>query len=123
MSAPSGTTPTPEDGVLVLDIADPADLNHGTSETYPESLYRSATRGRPARVALDLGAVELLSSRGVRVLVNLKRRVERDRGRLVLFRLRPTVRDQFRTTNLAAHFPVVADRPAALDLLRTDSSD
>ncbi len=122
MTAISRMTPTPEDGVLVLNIDDPAGLNHGTCETYPESLYRTATRGGPARVAVDLSAVELLSSRGVRVLVNLKRRVERDHGRLVLFRLQPYVRDQLHATNLSAYFPVVADRPAALALLHTASS-
>jgi anti-sigma B factor antagonist len=112
----------PDDGMLGLDIDDPAGLNHGPSETYPEALYRSVARGPDARVAVDLGAVDLLSSRGVRVLVNLKRRVERDRGRLVLFRLRPYVRHQLRVTNLAAHFPVADDRPAALAFLRTAPS-
>ena len=121
MNATIPPAKAPDDGVVVLNIDDPAELNHGTSEAYPESLYRSAARRRQARVAVDLSDVELLSSRGVRILVHLKRRVERDRGRLVLFRPRPYVRHQLRVTRLADHFRVVDDRPAALALLRAVS--
>ena len=117
---PRLTAKPQEDGVLVLKIDDPAGLNHETTETYPESLYESVSRAGRSRVALDLGAVDLLSSRGVRVLVNLKRRVETIRGRLVLFRLRPYVRHQLDVTNLADHFPIAEDRPAAVDLLRSN---
>ena len=110
--------PTPS----ILEITDAHGLNHASGDAYPETLYRSVPRGPNPAVAVDLGAVDLLSSRGVRILVNLKQRIERSRGRLVLFRLRPGVLQQLQATRLAAHFPSVKDRKAALELLRSASS-
>ncbi len=106
----------------VLEIADSHRLNHETGDAYPQSLYRAVPEGPAPALAVDLGAVDLLSSRGLRILVNLKRRVERGQGQIVLFRLKPSVRDQLRRTSLAPHFPSAPDRRSAVELLRSARS-
>ena len=116
--SPSTLLPADPSSPRVLEITDAHGLNHQPGETFAESLYRAVPEGPSPAVAVDLGSVDLLSSRGVRILVNLKRHIERARGRLVLFRLSPSVRHQLQATRLADHFLTVPDRKAALDLLR-----
>ena len=47
------------------------------------------------RVAIDLGAIDYISSTGIALLIGTKRRVEARQGRLVLFGLQPEVLELF----------------------------
>lgn len=105
------------DGVVVR-IDDGAALNDFRSNSFRESLYEAVRQPSGIRVALDLGQVDYLSSSGVAILVGLKRRIETNQGKLVLFRVQPIALDSLRITHLLQLFAIADDEPAALALLR-----
>ena len=104
-------------GVLVLALDDQASVNDGQSDLYRKSIYdRIAERPTP-RVAVDLGAIEFLSSSGVAFLIGLRRRVAGQGGELALFGLHPDVVDLLGMMKIGPLFKVGEDEPAALGLL------
>ena len=62
---------------------------------------------RPERVILDLTGVQYMDSSGVGTVVELKRRLERAGGRIVLVGLQPRVRSVFEITKLDKFFKIV----------------
>jgi anti-sigma B factor antagonist len=66
-----------------------------------------------ARVALDMSRVDFLDSSGLGALVSLLKAV-RPEGELVLFAVRPSVREILRLTHLDSVFPCEDDESAAL---------
>ena len=108
----------PVEGLLVLDLDTHADFV-GPSDDRGIALYEAVDESPHAQVAVDLGAVDVLSSGDVRVLVNLKRQAEARQGGVVLLRPRPHVRRLLRQTRLSSHFAIADDRPSALALLRS----
>jgi anti-sigma B factor antagonist len=117
-------TPTSreEAGVLVITIDDTAGLNDGRSDGFRQALYDLVQSRQSPKVAADLGPVDYLSSSGVAALVGLKRRIDAQKGQLVLFRLHPYVLDVLRTTKLTQLFQIAPDQASALSLLNPSSS-
>lgn len=72
-----------------------------------------ATRGR---MAIDLGKVDFLDSSGLGALVTVLKAV-RPEGDLVLFGLRPSVREILRLTHLDSVFVCESDEARAIALL------
>jgi anti-sigma B factor antagonist len=62
--------------------------------------------------------VDYLSSSGVAILVGLKRRIDMQHGKLVLFRLQPIVHDLLRVMRLDQYFTFADSEREALALLR-----
>jgi anti-anti-sigma factor len=110
-------TTSEEGGVLILTFDDPNGLNDGRSDAFRQSVYELVLSRQQPKVAADLGPVDYLSSSGVAVLVGLKRRVDSQNGRLVLFQLHPYVHDVLRVTKLTQYFTIANDRAAALAAL------
>ena len=69
-----------------------------------------------ARLAVDLHKVDFLDSSGLGALVSLLKAVRPD-GELVLFGVRPSLREILRLTHLDSVFPCETDEAAALSLL------
>jgi anti-sigma B factor antagonist len=114
----SPPTTSEEAGILVIRFDDPQAMNDGRSDHYRRSLYELLeARPGPPRVAADLGPVDYLSSSGVALLVGLKRRVDAQKGKLVLFQIQPYVADVLRVTRLSQFFVIAEDRRSALALL------
>ncbi len=65
--------------------------------------------GRPDRIILDLSGVSYMDSSGIGTLVEIKRRVERYKGSLILAALQPRVRSLFEITKLERFFAIAAD--------------
>jgi anti-anti-sigma factor len=65
-------------------------------------------------LVIDLSALEYLSSAGLRVLLVAAKRAQRANRKLVLFGLRPTVREIFAISRFDQIFTIRADEPAAL---------
>lgn len=59
---------------------------------------------RPQRIVVDLGGVGYMDSSGVGTLVELKRRLDRGGGGVVLAALQPRVRSVFEVTRLDRFF-------------------
>jgi stage II sporulation protein AA (anti-sigma F factor antagonist) len=65
-----------------------------------------------ARMVLDLGGVEYLSSTGLTVLLVLKKKLEAASARLTLSNLTPQVKELFSATHLGRFFDILERRPA-----------
>jgi anti-sigma B factor antagonist len=103
---------------LVVRIDDAAALNDFRSNSFRDSLYETVLNHDGIRVALDLTPVDFLSSSGVAILVGLKRRIDAQHGKLVLFQVQPIVLDCLRITHLTHYFAFAEDETGALALLR-----
>lgn len=64
---------------------------------------------RGARIILDLTGVRYVDSSGVGTMVELKRRVDRSGGSVVLVGLQPRVKSVFEITHLDQFFRIVDD--------------
>ena len=103
---------------LIITIDEPAAINDFRSSAFRDALYEVVeARGEP-RIAVDLGPVDYLSSSGVAILVGLKRRIEAQNGKLVLFRTQPIVLDLLRIMKLTQYFTFVETEADALASLR-----
>jgi anti-anti-sigma factor len=103
---------------LVISIDNPVALNDFRSSTFREAIYAFVeSRGDP-RIAVDMAAIDYLSSSGVAILVGLKRRIDTQRGKLVLCRVQPLVGDLLRVMRLNQYFTFADDEKDALALLR-----
>lgn len=103
---------------LVISIEDSASLNDFRSSTFRETLYQTIQSRPDPRIAVDLAAIDYLSSSGVAILVGLKRRIDMQKGKLVLFRVQPIVHDLLRVMRLNQYFTFTDSEPEALTLLR-----
>jgi anti-sigma B factor antagonist len=103
---------------LVVRIDDAAALNDFRPNALRDALYETVVNHEGVRVAFDLSLVESLSSSGIAILVGLKRRVDAQHGKLVLFQVQPNALDSLRITHLTKLFLFADDEPSALTLLR-----
>ncbi len=104
-------------GVLTITLDDPDALNDGQAVGVRQPLYQSIQERQSPRVAVDLAGVDFLSSSGIALLIGLKRRVDGQKGRLVLFHIHPHVLDLFRVMRLVDLFVIAGDRDEAVELL------
>jgi anti-anti-sigma factor len=103
---------------LVITLDSPVTLNDFRSNTFRESLYQLVQSRTDPRVVIDLAAIDYLSSSGVAILVGLKRRIDQQRGKLVLCRVQPLVCDLLRVMRLNQYFTFANDEKEAFALLR-----
>jgi anti-sigma B factor antagonist len=103
---------------LVISIDNPSGLNDFRSSTFRDTLYQTVQSRNEPRIALDLSAVDYLSSSGVAILVGLKRRTDTQSGKLVLFGVQPIVHDLLRVMRLNQYFTFAETERDALTLLR-----
>ncbi len=118
--APFQSRETP-DG-LIVKLEDPVALNDFRSSSFRDALYQSIQTRTEPRVVLDLSAVDYLSSTGIAILVGLKRRVDQQRGKLVLCRVQPLVCDLLRVMRLNQYFTFADTEDEAVALLRPVAS-
>jgi anti-sigma B factor antagonist len=111
-------TPIETDETLVVRLDNPERFNDFRSDDYRESLYQSVLSKPEPLVALDLSPIDHLSSTGIAILVGLKRRVEAERGKLVLFRMQPFLHDLLSGMKLNTYFAIADCEQDALALLR-----
>lgn len=104
-------------GVLILTLDDPALVNDGQAVAQRQAVYKVASEGDSPRVAVDLSAIDFLSSSGVAMLIGLKRRVEAKGGRMALYGLHPYVRDLFHIMKLSDLFQIAESEADAIALL------
>ena len=104
---------------LVVRVDDTAALNDFRSNPFRDDIYETVQSYPSGRIALDLSAVDFLSSSGVALLVGLKRRVDGQQGKLVLFAVQPVVHDLLRVTRLLQYFTFADTEAEALESLRS----
>lgn len=100
---------TPEATVVVL--SGDIDLHH--SPTLHSALVE-VTNERPKKLLLDLTAVPYMDSSGVGTFVEVFRRVNAYKGKMVIFGLSSRVRSIFEITKLDRFFTLADNEEAAL---------
>jgi anti-sigma B factor antagonist len=103
-------------GVLIIALDDIAALNEVQAASVRQQLYTKLASLEMPRVALDLSAIDYISSTGIALLIGSKRRIEAANGQLVLFGLRSEVLDLFGIMKLAELFEIASDEEHALQL-------
>jgi anti-sigma B factor antagonist len=105
-----------KDGVLVITLDDVASLNESQAASLRQQLYTTLASRESPRVALDLSAIDYISSTGIALLIGSKRRVDAASGHLVLFGLRAEVAELFGIMKLTSLFEIASDENHALQL-------
>ena len=105
-----------KNGVLLITLDDSAALNEGQAAGLRQLLYARLEATEAPKVAVDLSAIDYISSTGIALLIGTKRRVEARNGQLVLFGLRPDVFELFATMKLVNLFEIVDTEAQALEL-------
>ncbi len=70
-------------------------IDQNTASSFQENLLAALDGGKNNAVALDMSAVDFLSSIGLRALMVAHKRCQANGARLVLFALTPVVREVF----------------------------
>jgi anti-sigma B factor antagonist len=104
-------------GVLVITLDDPAALNEGHAAGLRQQLYTTLASRELPRVAIDLSAIDYVSSSGIALLIGTKRRVEAAQGQLVLFGMQPDVHELFKTMKLTTLFDIAENEADALQVV------
>ncbi len=110
-------------GVLVLKIEDAAALNEGQAVGLRQAFNVVQDSKEVLQVAIDLSAIDYISSTGIAFLIGSKRRVEARQGHLVLFQLQPDVAELFHLMKLANLFEIADDEDQALKLFPPSPSN
>lgn len=102
-----------DDGNFIVNLHGEIDLH--SSPKLREAMLAEVGNGSQ-RFIFDLAAVDYIDSSGVGTLVELKRKVERQKCKLILAAVQPRVLNVLEITQLDKFFPIVADVAAAKEL-------
>ena len=78
----------------------------------------AAALGGSPELAVDMTELDYISSAGLRVLLKLAKQIQKSKGKLVLFGLRPNVREVFSISAFDRIFSIHNDRAAAVAAMR-----
>ena len=98
-------------------IAVSGEIHVSTAPEFSRRLNAAIAKGKTA-VVLDLTGTEFIDSTGLSVLLNGLRRVTRQRGRMALVCINPTVLRLFEITRLDTTFDIRPTRDEALEAVR-----
>ncbi len=101
-------------GVLVVAFEATDDAASDWQTSQRDWLYKLIESHKDARFAIDLSEVDYLASSEIGFLVTIKRRIDRRKGRLVMFGLHSYIRGIFETMNLIKILDIVDNFPSAL---------
>jgi anti-sigma B factor antagonist len=102
------------DGATILQFAGRLD---GTNSAAADAKLADAV-GRSPTLILDLGALDYISSAGLRVLLKAAKQAQTAKQKLLLAALQPAVKQVFEISGFSTLFATFADRDAALQSLR-----
>ena len=101
-------------GVTVASLTESTMLDSRSIETAGEELFRLPDQLHKRKLIVDFCEVKFLSSQAIGVLLDLRKRVEAIRGRLVLCGVSKDIMKVFRITNLDKVFEFFPDDASAL---------
>ena len=99
---------------LVITLDDPAALNDFRSNAFRDALFQVVQPLDRPHVAVNLMAIDYLASSGIAILIGLKRRIDAQQGKLVLFSVHPLVLDLLRSMKLTQYFTFAESEGDAL---------
>ena len=105
-------------GVLIIAFEPTDETNYDWQSTQRDWLYKLIESREDPRFAVDLNDVDYLASSEIGFLVTIKRRIDRQKGKVVFFGISPYIQDIFRTMNLNRVLDIVESRNDALGKLK-----
>ena len=105
-------------GVLIIAFEPTDEANYDWQSTQRDWLYKLIESREDPRFAVDLNEVNYLASSEIGILVTIKRRIDRQKGKVVFFCISPYIHDIFRTMNLNRVLDIVESRNDALGKLK-----
>ena len=105
-------------GVLIIAFEPTDEANYDWQSTQRDWLYKLIESREDPRFAVDLNEVNYLASSEIGFLVTIKRRIDRQKGKVVFFGISPYIHDIFRTMNLHRVLDIVESRNDALGKLK-----
>jgi anti-anti-sigma factor len=110
---------TSESGGALIIVFEPTDESgYDWQSTQRDWLYKLIESRQDARFAIDLSEVNYLASSEIGFLVTLKRRIDRQKGKVVFFGISPYLREIFQNMNLNRVLDIVETRQDALAKLK-----
>jgi anti-sigma B factor antagonist len=103
---------------LVITLGNPSALNDFRTNALRDALFEVVRPIDHPHVAVNLGAIDYLASSGVAILIGLKRRIDAQQGKLILFGVHPFVFDLLRSMKLTQYFTFTETEGEALAALR-----
>lgn len=100
------------DGPVII-VKPSGRLDGSVAKSAEERLTAMLGGARP-QLAIDMTALDYISSAGLRVLLLVAKKVQQQNGKLALFGLGPNVREVFRVSGFDAILDIREDRAAAL---------
>lgn len=107
-------TITEQDDISIIEIE--GDIDSKTSSQFEAGAKEAATKH--TKIAINLTAVEYMSSAGLRVLLMVYRNIKAENGRVVLVGVSEEIQDVMSTTGFINFFTIVATLEEALTILK-----
>jgi anti-sigma B factor antagonist len=101
-------------GVLVIAFEATDESAADWQSTERDWLYKLVESRQDGRFAIDLSEINYLASSEIGFLMTLKRRIDRQQGKFVMFGVGAYIHDIFKTMNLTKIIDIVDDLPAAV---------
>lgn len=105
-----------QDGVRVLELRLPFTMDILTFDDL-NNLINQEIEATPADYVVDMTGTSYVGSAVLGLLLNVRSRIRRAGGRLVLCQLSPRILEIFRTGSLESLFTIVSTRQQAMDTL------
>ncbi len=105
-------------GVLIIVFEPTDEANYDWQSTQRDWLYKLIESREDPRFAIDLSEVNYLASSEIGFLVTIKRRIDRQKGKVVFFGISPYLGEIFRNMNLNRVLDIVESRADALAKLK-----
>ena len=109
-------------GVMVVTFTDSSILESAAIEQIAKDLYFLVDNQARQRIILDFSKVKSLSSQGLGILINMKKKLTDIKGRLALCGVRPEIKKLFNLTGLEKEFDFHADDRSALSAWKVNVS-
>jgi anti-anti-sigma factor len=103
-----------ENGIVSIAIKGRLDAD---SSVEAEKVVKDALQGQTTRLLFDLGALEYLSSAGLRVLLTAAKEMRRKDGKLVLCSLNEFVKEIFEVSGFQSLIPIVDSVESGIEVL------
>ncbi len=105
-------------GVLIITFEPTDEGSYDWQSTQRDWLYKLIEAREDPRFAIDLTDVNYLASSEIGFLVTLKRRIDRQKGKVVFFGISSYLQDIFRSMNLHRVLDIVESGQDALAKLK-----
>ncbi|MBX6315970.1 MAG: STAS domain-containing protein, partial [Isosphaeraceae bacterium] len=112
-----------EDGVLIAEFWDCLRLDPAPVQELRRQVEAHLRAGGRPDVVIDLSGVGFAGSTALGHFLTIQRLIRSQGGRIVFFNVDSTVQEVFRLTKIESLFSFVADKSAALALLRRPSAE